>query len=178
MKARSLADGLTWWLAGWRPGPRPAFGTAVSLLFSLAVAAFWLFLPSFYDASPLLQAIGRLLARLGLDPGSGWRATLYGLCLTSALAQAAIFAADLFAPAAVRWRAGARAFADLASALFCAAVIVGFDLHPLEALEPGLQVGAWVALGFVLVGAGQAIRGLANLRQATRPQPAPVAAAA
>jgi hypothetical protein len=170
------ADGLTWWLAGWKPGPRPVGGAVIALVISLAVAAFWVWLPVLYGDWVLLQVIGDLLERLGLRPG--WRITLYLLCLIGALGQALIAATDLFTPGMVRWRCAARALADAASALFAAGLALGFGLNPLDAFEPGFQWGAWVALGLMLVGAGQMIRALANLRQATRAPPAAEPAAA
>ena len=41
MKPARLVDGLTWWLAGWKPGARPLVGAFVALLCSLAGLAFW-----------------------------------------------------------------------------------------------------------------------------------------
>ncbi|NEX94699.1 hypothetical protein [Caulobacter sp. 17J65-9] len=170
------ADALTWWLAGWKPGPRPVIGAVIALLLTGVMAAFWIWLPVLWGQWVILQVIGDLLERWGLRPG--WRVTLYMLCLVGAVGQALIATTDLFTPGLVRLRCGVRALADMASALFAPAIALGFGLNPTHVLEPGFQLGAWIAAGLFAAGALQLIRALANLRQALRPQPLEAAPAA
>lgn len=176
MTPARLVDGLSWWLAGWKPGARPLVGALVALLCSLAGLAFWVLGPRVEPLAGLFNAAGAVLFRFGLE--QAWQDTLFGLIVAGAAAQALISAVDLFAPKAVRARAASRALADALSAAFAVGLIVGFGFDPFAALDGGFQPRAWIGVVLALSALGQTVRALANLRQTLNPDAGAAPAAA